>query len=297
MNSTIKNLIMAVAENDHKKARAYAGVIISADKTEANRQFCIKASSKLKEPIINLTKLPASVQGKIKAEDVSSTFRKDRYFLAEEENRIAREVYEMYAVSGRLAEMGINYVNALMLYGESGTGKTMFGKYIAYILELPFFYMSFAQAISSYLGSTGRNVESVFEFVRDNKCVFMIDEIDSIGMTRGKEDVGEMARIVISLMQELDCLSGETVLIGATNRIDMIDPALLRRFSMQHEVKRLQRQDRISLVTQYLESIGAKYSLENVESYCNPDKSQAEIINDIVRSVAASIRNGGDIEL
>ena len=61
-------------------------------------------------------------------------------------------------------------------------------------------------------------------------CVLCIDEIDTIAMRRGQTDVGEMNRVVISLMQELDQLPNDMIVVATTNRYDQLDSALLRRF-------------------------------------------------------------------
>jgi SpoVK/Ycf46/Vps4 family AAA+-type ATPase len=118
----------------------------------------------------------------------------------------------------------------------------------------------------------------------------MIDEIDAIGMKRGKEDVGEMARIVIVLMQAMDCVKNDCVIIGATNRQDMIDKALLRPFSILHEVKMFTREERKAMVEKYLGDIGIKYDISDVNAYCEAQKSQADTIVDVVKAIAKSIR-------
>lgn len=184
-----------------------------------------------------------------------------------------------------------------MLHGESGTGKTLFGRYLAYRLGLPFAYMNFSNAISSYLGRTANNINKAFEFIENQKCVFMIDEVDAIGMVRGKEDVGEMARITIGLMQSLDSVRNDTVIVGATNRLDMIDPALLRRFTLTHNVIKFSEQEMFFMISRYLEDVGIKYRKSELEEYCKGQNSQAFVINDIVRAIAKSIRTNSNFML
>ena len=123
-------------------------------------------------------------------------------------------------------------------YGVSGTGKTTFGRYVAAMFELPFYYINFSRVIDSHLGSTGSNIAKVFDFVRYTPCVLMLDEIDTVSKRRdgGSNAEGELSRVTVTLMQEFDKLNGHQIVIGATNRIDLIDNALLRRFSMIHEV-------------------------------------------------------------
>ena len=150
--------------------------------------------------------------------------------------------------------------------------------------------MNFSNAISSYLGTTGKNISKAFEFAEKQKCIFMIDEVDAIGMERGKEDVGEMSRITIGLMQALDCLRNDTIIIGATNRLDMIDKALLRRFSMVHNVKKFSEEEMYLMITKYLDDVGISFNNGNVLRYCKAQNSQALVSNDMIRAISKSIR-------
>ena len=121
--------------------------------------------------------------------------------------------------------------------------------------------MNFSNVISSYLGSTQKNIQKVFDYIRDIDCVLMLDEVDAIGLRRGTEDVGEMSRVVIGLMQCLDNLPNNVTIIGATNRIDMIDTALLRRFTLKQEVKRpSNREERYKYVSTFLDDIQFNYN-------------------------------------
>jgi len=297
MNDKLKGIISAVADNDLQKAKQYVKLIIDEDKTRTNKYFYESIRRKLQASSMNLLELPHDVRDILHMEDVSVSFNENRYYLSEREKAVFDEVVGMYQTSLKLSEMGIQYLNSLLLYGESGTGKTLFGRYIAYKLGLPFVYMNFANAISSYLGSTAKNIAKAFSFIEKQKCVFMVDEVDAIGMKRGTEDVGEMARIVISLMQALDCVRNDTIIIGATNRIDMIDNALLRRFTIRHEVQRFSEEDMTKMVTKFLDDVHIPYDKGKVESFCNDKKCQYNAINELVRLIAHSIRTGNCFEL
>jgi len=299
MNKEIEGIIRAIADNDTQKAKTYAKIIINADKTIANKAFCNAMKNKLQTSSMNLLELPQNVKEFLIMEDVSVSFNENRYFLSEREEEVFEEVKGMYETSLKLSEMGIQYLNSLMLHGESGTGKTLFGKYIAYKLRLPFAYMNFSNTISSYLGSTAKNISKAFSFVENQKCVFMLDEVDAIGMSRGdNKDVSEMSRITIALMQALDCIRNDTIIIGATNRVDMIDKALLRRFTMQHEVKKFKTEEKESMIVKFLNNVKVSYELNDIYQYCvNHAECQAYIINDVIRAIASSVRTGNKFKL
>jgi SpoVK/Ycf46/Vps4 family AAA+-type ATPase len=223
-------------------------------------------------------------------EDVSN-FNENRYYLTDREKDIFTQIAMAKNTNEKLSEMRIKYLNTTLLYGESGTGKTTFGKYVAYKLGMPFAYLNFAQCISSYLGATSKNIEKVFDYISKQKCVLMLDEIDAIGIKRGKEDLGEMSRIVIGLMQSFDLLENDLIIIGATNRRDMIDEALIRRFTIQHEVTILNNNEAYNLIIKYLEDLKINYNDGNIKEYVKTHHKQSEIIKDIVKSIVKMINN------
>ena len=151
-------------------------------------------------------------------------------------------------------------------------------------MQVPFAYVNFSNVIDSHLGGTQRNLSKVFDYVKNQKCVFMLDEIDAIGTERGLKntDVGEMSRIVISLMQNLDTLSSDVVLLAATNRKDIIDKALLRRFTNSHEIRRLSEEERFEMAKIFLDDVGYKYDNEWLCKLARKDTTQAGLMNDLI---------------
>lgn len=290
LNENIKNLITSVVDNDLQKAKSYANVIVSNETATSNQYFCKTIKAKL-ETQHNFIELPYDLKGILKMEDVSTSFNENRYYLTEREKKIFEQIEMANNTNKKLTEMGIRYLNSTLLYGESGTGKTTFGKYVAYKLGLPFAYLNFSQCISSYLGSTSKNIEKVFDYVAKQKCVLMLDEVDAIGIKRGKEDLGEMSRIVIGLMQSFDLLENDVIVIGATNRKDMIDEALIRRFSIIHEVKELNNNNAYNLIINYLDDLKIEYDDDNILEYIETHHKQSEIIKDVIKSIVKMMNN------
>lgn len=289
LNKNIKELIKSVADNDLEKAKTYAEIIISNETAISNQYFCKTIKNRL-ETQHNFIELPYDIKGILKMEDVSN-FNENRYYLTDREKDIFTQIAMAKNTNEKLSEMRIKYLNTTLLYGESGTGKTTFGKYVAYKLGMPFAYLNFAQCISSYLGATSKNIEKVFDYISKQKCVLMLDEIDAIGIKRGKENLGEMSRIVIGLMQSFDLLENDLIIIGATNRRDMIDEALIRRFTIQHEVTILNNNEAYNLIIKYLEDLKINYNDGNIKEYVKTHHKQSEIIKDIVKSIVKMINN------
>jgi len=125
-----------------------------------------------------------------------------------------------------------NQFNKLLLYGPPGSGKTTIGFYIANKLKKPLSYVKITDVISSRLGETMHNISDVF--TRTDNAVIFIDEFDAFAKNRtDKNDVGELKRIVNSIIQTLDFNSQNKIIIVATNLLESIDPAILRRFKFK----------------------------------------------------------------
>lgn len=122
----------------------------------------------------------------------------------------------------------------LLLYGLPGTGKTQTARWIAAELELPLLTVRCDTLISSLLGQTSKNLRRVFDYVEQRPCVLFLDEFDALASARGNErDVGELQRVVIALLQNIDALSENTIVLAASNHERLLDPAVWRRFPFQ----------------------------------------------------------------
>lgn len=123
-----------------------------------------------------------------------------------------------------------------MLYGPPGTGKTLLAKAVATSCALNFLSVKGPEVLNMYIGESEANIRRLFQRAREARpCVIFFDELDSLAPKRGNhgDSGGVMDRIVSQLLAELDGMSssnegGGVFVIGATNRPDLLDPALLR---------------------------------------------------------------------
>lgn len=143
------------------------------------------------------------------------------------------------------------------------------------------------------MGNTSRNISKAFNYAVANPCVFMLDEIDCISIRRSDSSdsgaSGEMARVTITLMQEFDKLTNDIVVIAATNRMDRIDEALLRRFSVKHEMKPLNEEERSELAYKFLKDVGMYLPYEELLPLIEKEQNQCILLNELVRLISEKI--------
>lgn len=277
MNNSERILLNYICDGDLRMAQKQARLVLNGMNAKKDEHFKADMLRKL-DAKGNRIELPYNVKGLLIAEDMTN-FPRERYILRPEEEKAVERVLAVYRASGKLADLGISYYPALMLHGQSGCGKTMLARYIAHRANLPFVYVKFSNLVNSHLGETQSNVAKVFDYVRTEPCVLCFDEIDAIGMKRGQQDdVGEMNRVVIALMQELDQLPNKVIIVGTTNRFDKLDPALIRRFPIQYELKPLTSAEAGNLAIMFFAFAGVEMTMED----------QLQLSKSFARSVPSS---------
>jgi hypothetical protein len=121
---------------------------------------------------------------------------------------------------------------SLLMYGPPGTGKSRLARFIGLELGLELYIARLDGLISSFLGSTSKNIRALFDFAAKTPCILFLDEFDAIAKLRGDtQELGELKRVVNSFIQNLDTLGTQSIVIAATNHEELLDSAIWRRFS------------------------------------------------------------------
>lgn len=165
---------------------------------------------------------------------------------AEEEKEELREIVDFLKDPKRFVDMGARIPKGVLLVGPPGTGKTLFAKAVAGEAGVPFFSMSGSDFVEMFVGVGASRVRDLFEQAKKNMpCIIFIDEIDAVGRQRGAGLGGghdEREQTLNQLLVEMDGFDTSTniIIMAATNRADILDPALLRpgRFDRQIYVNR-----------------------------------------------------------
>ena len=144
--------------------------------------------------------------------------------------RIERIIHE-YRQQGKLKNHGLSNRRKILLSGPPGTGKTMTARVLAHELRLPLHTIQVDKLVTKFMGETSAKLRQIFDLIRDEAGVYLFDEFDAIGGDRSLDnDVGEMRRVLNALLQFIEQDVSDSMIIGATNKPALLDPALFRRF-------------------------------------------------------------------
>lgn len=244
--SEIFKIVEGALRLDATKVRNYAQLL--AEKLEACgdvasarrlRRLMEEPGNQLRPVNLTQNALPP-VDGESRfplLERLNTRGNEDVTVLTEAQQRPVDEF--VHAVQHRVAldNLGVAGTPSLLLYGPPGCGKTQLAGDIAGRLKLPIYVARLDGLISSYLGSTAKNIRSIFEFAARTPCVLFLDEFDAIAKLRDdQQELGELKRVVNSFIQTLDMFSRDLVIIAATNHEQLLDSAVWRRFTFQLEI-------------------------------------------------------------
>lgn len=176
--------------------------------------------------------LPVDGDSRLHTVDLSQPTQHDVHLLLPTAiSARASEFLQSIRHRDQLTRVGAAMPNRMLIYGPPGTGKTQTARWLTAQLAVPLLTVRCDTLVSSLLGQTSRNLRRVFDCAQQQPCVLFLDEFDALASARGNErDVGELQRIVIALLQNIDALPEETILIASTNHEQLLDPAVWRRF-------------------------------------------------------------------
>ncbi|PWV48901.1 AAA family ATPase [Chitinophaga sp. S165] len=156
-------------------------------------------------------------------------------FLDESNRENFVQLIKEHTYIDELNKYGLPVNNKILLHGSSGCGKTLTAKAIANALGKNILILNLSNIINARIGETSQNIKMVFDKAAREKAVLFLDEFDQIGKARENDenDVGEMRRLVNTLIQLIDYFPANAMLLCATNHPEIIDNALIRRFQLK----------------------------------------------------------------
>jgi len=155
---------------------------------------------------------------------------KDIILINEVKSRLERLIKE-HKHTRKLRSHSLSPRKKLLLIGPPGTGKTMTASVLAGELGLPLFVVRLDGLMTKYMGETASKLRLIFDAIKQTRGVYLFDEFDSIGSHRGMtNEVGEIRRVLNSFLIMLEEDDSDSLLVAATNHVDLLDHALFRRF-------------------------------------------------------------------
>lgn len=152
--------------------------------------------------------------------------------LPEKTLQAVRQIVAEQKSVEKLIDRGIAPANRLLFCGPPGCGKTLTANALAGELQIPVAYVKLDGLVSSYLGQTGTNIRKIFDFVKNKRIMLFLDEFDAIAKKRDdSNELGELKRVVTTLLQNMDAMPSNVFLVAATNHHHLLDPAIWRRFN------------------------------------------------------------------
>lgn len=243
----IKDIAKFGLENDQQKLLSVLNELIEYSKKTKKVNFALQLQSILKEAIrhqqtTGLTKVGSDVHfqriedkdyNEFIIEKLTSDYSFENLVCEESVKNELNYFIQEHRSSEILNKFELPIANKVLLHGPSGCGKTLASYVIAGELEKMMVVINLGAIVSSKLGETSKNLSKVFKRAASEDLIIFFDEFDSLGKVRDySQDHGEMKRIVNTILQLFDYLPQSSIVIAATNQVNMIDEALLRRFDM-----------------------------------------------------------------
>lgn len=289
----VMKLIEAGLQQDQTKVFNYSLLLISKLESKGDTQTADKLKRILKntktltikaQGYEQILKSPVDTESRLPLAEIKQ-YPKDSIFLSLNQN-IKPDIQEFINLlnhADSFVDKGIKIHRSVLLFGPPGTGKTQAAKYIASQTNLPLVTVRIDGLVSSYLGSTSKNIRALFDFVEKTPCILFLDEFDAIAKMRDdSNELGELKRVVNALLQNIDSIEAKVPVIAATNHEHLLDPAVWRRFDYKIKIGLPDANQRQHLIKEFLNGntkndnifnmlieMTDKFSGAEIEAFCN----------------------------
>lgn len=211
-----------------------------------------------------------------------------------------QEVVDFLSSGEKYRKIGAKIPKGVLLVGPPGTGKTLLAKAVAGEAKVPFLSMSGSEFVEVFVGVGASRVRDLFnQAKRQAPCIIFIDELDAIGKTRGNNSIGgndEREQTLNQLLTQMDGFDSDrgTIVIAATNRPEILDPALLRpgRFDRQVLVNRPDKSGRLEILRVHTRSVSLDENVDlEVLAAQTPGFAGADLANLVNEAALMAARN------
>ncbi|UEP20726.1 ATP-binding protein [Burkholderia ambifaria] len=271
-----------VNQGDEKQAASLAGLITASERNVEVAPSRLTASKTVGggEPLTKNTLPPVDRETAAPLAEIifPSDIQPQPPLFNAAVTQAVESVLQELANAEALEAMDVPPARTCLIFGSPGTGKTRLALWMAHQLQLPVVLVRLDGLISSFLGTTARNIGNLFSFANRYQCVLLLDEFDAIAKVRDDpQEVGEIKRVVNALLQNLDLRKENGFTIGVTNHARLLDPAVWRRFEVQLEIPKPDFQVRMDIARTFMAPLTPPESHLRLIAWFTEGASGAEI--------------------
>lgn len=281
MRTELIKIIEGGLERNPEKVKSYAKLISEKLRETGEEKFADRINNLLNKKTIHPVYLdeflskPMDNDSRLPMVDIDIDTKTEDVVLPPIVKNKIEDYIQSLSQRDKFSQLGLNLPESLLLFGPPGCGKTTIAHYISERTGLPLVTAKLDGLISSLLGSTAKNIRKIFEYAQERPCILFLDEFDAIAKARNdSQEVGELKRVVNSLLQNIDTFNENNILIAATNHEKLLDPAVWRRFTNQIEVPKPTEDEIPELLKLYLKSVNVDF-IEDIKKI----KTISEILN------------------
>ncbi|MGI6653867.1 MAG: AAA family ATPase [Christensenellales bacterium] len=271
MYTEIIKIIEGGLVNDKEKVANYATVLADNLESQGETPLAKKIRTTLRNKRGTLTSLdgfitkPVDTESRMDIVEITTPHVEFHQIILNKYSLDAIRCFvKSYKSRDELLRAGLETSHSLLLYGPPGCGKTTVAQLISTITGLPLVTARLDGLVSSLLGSTAKNIRKIFDYASKRECILFLDEFDVIAKLRDdKNELGELKRVVNSLVQNIDSLGNNNILIAATNHHELLDPAIWRRFATVITLEKPTREEIHQLLIVLLDGKETNFLLAN----------------------------------
>lgn len=257
MNTEILRIIEGGLTNDKRKVISYSNRLADRLSQEGDPVFAACIRKKIEDTNVRpsvvadaLRNAPLDLDSRLQIVEVIPPAESvNKIILNSLTQSQIEEFVNIVRNSSKLEVQGLDIPKTLILYGQPGCGKTSIAHYISNQTGLPLILARLDSLVSSLLGSTAKNIRKIFDYAGEFPSILFLDEFDAIAKARDdQKEIGELKRVINSLLQNMDAMPKHCVLIAATNHPELLDRAVWRRFLQKVEVKMPKDKELVDLI-------------------------------------------------
>lgn len=267
MYTEILRIIEGGLTKDTKKVYSYAKLLAEKVEKDGDTKMAkminktIEARTASTVALDELLTTPVDQESRLNIVDVTISSKEEIPIVLPKliDSKIS-DFINVVKYQSQLIQKGVETSNSLLLYGSPGCGKTTIAKYISGKTGLPLVTARFDAIVSSLLGNTAKNIRKIFEFADNKPCILFLDEFDAIAKARDDQyELGELKRVINSLLQNIDSFAKQNILIAATNHPELLDKAIWRRFNTVVEIGLPQEDEINALIKTFTSDFASEF--------------------------------------